>query len=54
MRRAPQAIAALRAKASGAYHDHGIVTSTGGAMIADGDGNSIAYSRTPNQVPSQD
>jgi len=50
MCRAPQAIAALRAKASGAYDDHGITTSTGGAMIADGDANSIAYSRNPNQV----
>ncbi len=51
MCRAPQAIAALRAKASGAYDDHGITTATGGAMIADGDANSIANSRTPNQVP---
>ena len=45
-----QAIAALRAKASGAYDDHGITTSSGGAMIADGDANSIAYSRNPNQA----
>ncbi len=46
----PQAIAILREKASGAYDDNGITTSSGGAVIADGDANSIAYSRTPNQV----
>ena len=42
----------LREKASGAYDDNGIITSTGGALIADGDANSIAYSRNPNQVPA--
>ena len=45
-----QAISALRAKASGAYDDVGIVNSMGGAIIAAGDLNSIAYSRTPAQV----
>ncbi len=48
----PQAIAVLREKASGAYDDNGVTTSTGGALIADGDAKSIAYSRTPNQVPA--
>ena len=45
-----QAISALRAKASGAYDDVGITTSTGAAIIAAGDANSIAFSRTPAQV----
>ena len=50
----PQAIAALREKASGAYDDNGITTSVGGAIIASGDANSITYSRTPNQVQRPD
>ena len=45
-----QAISKLRAKASGAYDDVGITTSTGAAIIAAGDSNSIAFSRTPAQV----
>ena len=46
-----QAIAALRAMASGAYDDVGITNSMGGAIIAAGDPlNSIAYSRTPAQA----
>ncbi len=49
-----QAIAALRAKASGAYDDVGITNSMGGALISAGDPmNSIAYSRTPAQARSQ-
>ncbi len=49
--RSSQAIAALRAKASGAYDDVGITNSMGGALISAGDPmNSIAYSRTPAQA----
>ena len=46
-----QAISALRAKASHAADDNGIMDSAGGMHITNADQYSIAFARTPAQVP---
>lgn len=46
-----QAISQLRAAASHANDDVGIVTSSGAASIANADANAIVLGRTPAQVP---
>ena len=48
--RSSQAISALRAAASHAPYDAGIMTASGGAHISDGDANAIAVGRSPAQV----
>ena len=48
-----QAISALRATASHAPYDVGILDAGGGVHISDGDPNAIVIGRTPSQVTSQ-
>ena len=44
------AISALRAAASGAADDKGILTASGSYIVAPADSNAVAYSRSTNQV----
>ena len=44
------AISALRAKASGAADDKGLLTKSGGLIVAPADANAVAYSRSTSQA----